>query len=656
MFYMKKRTLIFQLLLIFNLVSFVSVANIIPAQLAKNYEYLDAKISPNGKHLALTIVKDGSAKLAVVTTNDFRPVGGADFGRRQSVGEVFWATDKRLVIKVLVDEPWRDQDVYRGELYAVNIDGKSGELIYGYRSVDTQAGTRLSKKEAIVGWAEIISLLPDDDKHILISSTPFTTGRASKATIHKLNVFSGELSGRITGAPAFDMDFFADAKGNLISAVGLDSLYQTHAYLYEPKTRTWTNIKKADWVFGNAFSTVAIDEKKESLYYLDNLNQDTSGLFKMNLKTGKRESIYTNDNVSITNVSRTTDLSSVYAVRVDDGYPQYMMLDAEKKEATLFAKFTQSFAGYSIYITSHSDDQRYWVISAKSDVVPTSFYLYDAKKNQYSLLFANLPELDKNKLSSSIPIKFEASDGAVLSAYITYPTGVDETVAVPLVTLVHGGPNARDYWKFDPELQLLASQGYAVLRVNYRGSTGYGRKHMSGSEKQWGARVQQDIIEATQWVIQQGGIQQDKVCIMGGSFGGYSAVQSATLAPDLFKCVVAVAGVYDLEMMFDEGDIPRIIYGKEFLIKQLGTDRALMRKYSPVHNVHKLKASLLIAHGKKDERVPIAHAFALKEELNKQGKKYDWFVKDAEGHGFFDEQNRTEYFEKVVEFLAKELK
>jgi dipeptidyl aminopeptidase/acylaminoacyl peptidase len=167
----------------------------------------------------------------------------------------------------------------------------------------------------------------------------------------------------------------------------------------------------------------------------------------------------------------------------------------------------------------------------------------------------------------------------VLSAYITYPTGVDETVAVPLVTLVHGGPNARDYWKFDPELQLLASQGYAVLRVNYRGSTGYGRKHMSGSEKQWGARVQQDIIEATQWVIQQGGIQQDKVCIMGGSFGGYSAVQSATLAPDLFKCVVAVAGVYDLEMMFDEGDIPRIIYGKEFLIKQLGTDRALMRKY-----------------------------------------------------------------------------
>ncbi len=172
-------------------------------------------------------------------------------------------------------------------------------------------------------------------------------------------------------------------------------------------------------------------------------------------------------------------------------------------------------------------------------------------------------------------------------AYITYPAGVDETVAIPLVTLVHGGPNARDYWNFDSEVQLLASQGYAVLRVNYRGSSGYGWEHMSGSKNQWGGRVQQDIIEATRWVIQQGGIEQDKVCIMGGSFGGYSAVQSAALAPDLFKCVVAVAGVYDLEMMFDEGNIPRIIYGKEYLIEQLGTDKALMRQYSPVHNVDK---------------------------------------------------------------------
>lgn len=167
--------------------------------------------------------------------------------------------------------------------------------------------------------------------------------------------------------------------------------------------------------------------------------------------------------------------------------------------------------------------------------------------------------------------------------------------------------------------------------------------------------MQQDIIEATQWVIQQGGIKQDKVCIKGGSFGGYSAVQSAALAPDLFKCVVAVAGVYDLEMLFNGSNIPRIIYGEKYLIEQLGMDKALMRTYSPVHNVAKLKASLLIAHSKKDEQVPFKHALALKEELDRQGKKYAWFVKNSEGHGLFDEQNRTEYFETVVKFLAKEL-
>lgn len=186
--------------------------------------------------------------------------------------------------------------------------------------------------------------------------------------------------------------------------------------------------------------------------------------------------------VSITSVSRTTDLSSVYAVKLMT-VNLNIMLEAEKVEAKLFAKFAKSFAGYSIYITSSSVDERYWVISAKRDVSPTAFYLYDAKKDNYSLLFGNLPKLDKTKLSTSIPVKFEASDGAMISAYITYPVGVDETFAVPLVTLVHGGSNVRDYWNFDFEVQLLASQGYAVLRVDYRGLSGYGRKHMSGSEK-----------------------------------------------------------------------------------------------------------------------------------------------------------------------------
>ena len=171
-----------------------------------------------------------------------------------------------------------------------------------------------------------------------------------------------------------------------------------------------------------------------------------------------------------------------------------------------------------------------------------------------------------------------------------------------------------------------------------------------------GDRVQQDIIDGTKWVISQGGIKQDKVCIMGASFGGYSALQSATLAPDLFKCVVGNAGVYDIEMMFEEGDIPRILWGKSYLESQLGNDKELMRKHSPVHNVAKLKAPVLIAHGEKDVRVPIEHAEALRDAMDKHGKKYEWFVKESESHGFHDVGNRTEYFEKVIQFLAKHLK
>lgn len=630
-------------------------AKISPADLAKDYQYYGAEISPDGKHIALTILgNDGKRKLAVVKSDDFSSVGGADFGKIQEVGDVYWVNNKRLVIEVLQFRPWLEQPGYFGELFAVDFDGGRGELIYGYRAGEDQVGSKVKKKSAVYGWANIINLLPDNEDEILISSEPWTTGNASVATVHRLNVESGKMSRIVAGGPVYSARFVSDEDGNVKVASGRDSNFNRRVFMFDQDEDDWNEVPTSE--FGEGYYPLSVDESGKSLYFLDDAGQDKEGLFKLDLETGKRTHIYTDEKVDITNVTFSSDGSRVYALRTDPGYPTYLMFSNATEEAKLFKYFLSKFPGYKVNITSRSDDENLWMIYASNDTSAGGFYLYNKKQDSFKLLFANMTHLNRAELSESIPIEFPASDGQLIPGYITYPAGIPETQSVPLVTLVHGGPQSRDYWSFDPEVQLLASQGYAVLRVNFRGSIGYGNKHFSGSVKQWGDRVQQDIIDGTKWVISQGGIKADKVCIMGGSFGGYSAVQSATLAPDLFKCVVGNAGVYDIQMMFEEGDIPRILWGKKYLESQLGTDPELMKKYSPVHNVEKLKAPVLIAHGEKDVRVPIEHAEALRDAMEKHGKNYEWFVKETETHGFYDEQNKIEYFEKVAEFLAKHLK
>ena len=624
-----------------------------PSDFAKDFEYQAAKISPDGKHIAMAILKEGKRRLLVVRSDNFKAVGGANFGKKQEVGEYYWANNERIVMQVWVSEPWREEPFYYGELYAVDLDGSRGKLIYGHRAGEMQTGSNLKKKESTYGWAQIINLLPENEKEILISSTPMSTTGEGIPTVHRLNIYSGRMSQTVAGGPVLNAEFITDGQGALKLALGTDADYQKHVYRYTEE-KEWEAVPTDE--FGGGYYPLTFDKSGKSLLFVDDKDNDIEGLYKLDLATGKKTLLYRDKQVDITDVEFNLDRSNVYAVRVDPDYPTYVMLDSESEEGKMFKFLLSMFPGYKVNITSRSQDGNLWMIYASNDRSAGAFYLYDKPNNKFTPLFANLSHLAQNTLSESIPIKFEASDGAVINGYITYPASVPETESVPLVTLVHGGPMARDYWSFDREVQLLAAQGYAVLRLNFRGSTGYGVDFLAGSEGQWGGRVQQDIIEGTQWVIAQGGIKRDKVCIMGASFGGYSAVQSATMAPDLFRCVVGVAGVYDIQMMFEEGDIPKRRWGQSFLESQHGTDVELMKRYSPVHNVDKLKAPVLIAHGEKDVRVPIEHAEALREAMDKHGKSYEWYVKDTETHGFYGEQNRIEFYQKVSQYLAKYLK
>ncbi len=311
--------------------------------------------------------------------------------------------------------------------------------------------------------------------------------------------------------------------------------------------------------------------------------------------------------------------------------------------------------GGALRITSKTKDGKLWVVHRYADTNPGEYFLFDLEREQLKRLFYSMPDLINQVMSPMIPFTFKSFDGMQLHGYFT--EGVGQKERKPLIINVHGGPHGtRDRWQFDPEVQLLASKGYSVLQVNYRGSGGYGTEYQNAGYLQWGDAIQQDIIAATKWAIAEKKAMPDNICIMGGSFGGYSAVQSAILAPELFQCVVAVAGVYDLNLMKSSGDIPLKSYGIAYLEQVLGTDAEQLWQYSPVNHVTKLKAPILLAHGKHDKRAPIIQAERLKAALDEAGKQYQWLEFNDEMHGFYSPYNREIYYRNLLNFLEQHLR
>ena len=652
--------------LCFVCILFISSAysQVIPSgDFAKDYEYLSVKLSPDGSKLGVVMKIDGKRRLATLNVSNFETLGGIDFGDRGEVGNFHWVNNERLVIELWQRKSWLEQGENLGELFAINYDGSNSDLIYGYRAGEERRSSRIKKKEATRGWAEIVNVLPNDEKHILISSTSMTDrfgyqpnvasieDFGNYPTVHKLNVYTGKLYRASARAPVPFTQFITTKDGELAFAIGTDEKSYNRSYRYID--REW--VEMTDEI-GSAFLPLVLDDSGDQLLFIDNLNQDKAGLYSLDLKSGKRSTIYVDENVDIEQVNFNADRSSAYAVRIDDGFPTYVMFNDSGKEAALFKAFLATFPGYKINVVSRSEDLSKSILHISNDVDPGSYYLFDSAENKLQFLFANLSNLDAKKMAQSTPISFSSFDGTKVHGYITYPINMDNKQKVPLVTLVHGGPHGiRDYWAFDREVQMLAAQGYAVLRVNYRGSGGYGAKFLASGYKQWGGAIQKDIIAGTQWALEQGKIDAAKVCIMGASFGGYSAVMAATLAPDLFKCAVANAGAYDLQMMLEQGDIPDLLYGSALLEHYIGSNEAKLVEFSPVHNVEKLKAKVFIAHGERDKRVPFAQAQGLKKALDKHNKPYVWFTKRTESHGFFDQGNRKDYYEQVSKFLATHL-
>jgi acetyl esterase/lipase len=317
-------------------------------------------------------------------------------------------------------------------------------------------------------------------------------------------------------------------------------------------------------------------------------------------------------------------------------------------------------------ISLPSEGNSPWVlVQAQSDVKPMQAYAYHRASKRLVRLGGTLSGLDSAQLGLMRFERVKARDGLMIPTYLTLPrqtpAGKDKPAQPPpMVVLVHGGPWARGMsWRFDPEVQFLASRGYAVLQPEFRGSTGFGRRHFEAGWRQWGLAMQDDVTDALRWAIQQGHADPKRICIAGASYGGYAALMGLVREPQLFRCAVNWLGVTDPMLFFEVrwSDITREFktYGAARLIGDPQTEAEHFKTISPLHQAKRIQAPVLMAYGEWDLRVPLIHGEKLRDALKDHNRQVEWIVYPEEGHGWSRVETQRDFWRRVEAFLARHL-
>jgi dipeptidyl aminopeptidase/acylaminoacyl peptidase len=309
---------------------------------------------------------------------------------------------------------------------------------------------------------------------------------------------------------------------------------------------------------------------------------------------------------------------------------------------------------FAIQSRTHGDDR--WIVEYVEDRNPVAYYLYDRSTRTGRLLFTTRPALAEHTLAAMEPISFEARDGLTVHGYLTLPAGVDAS-ALPLVLNVHGGPWHRDTWGYDPEAQWFANRGYACLQVNFRGSTGYGKRFLNAGNREWGGRMHDDLVDAVRWVVGRGVADPSRIAIYGGSYGGYAALVGATFTPELFRCAVDIVGPSNL-ITFIETIPPYWSSYLAMLHDRVGnpdSDAEFLRSRSPLTHVDRIRIPLLIAQGANDPRVKQSESEQIVAVMRDKGIDHEYLLFPDEGHGFAKPANRLRFYAAAERFLARHL-
>jgi len=432
--------------------------------------------------------------------------------------------------------------------------------------------------------------------------------------------------------------------------------------VFKPSGGDWTLSEKIPAEDALTTEPVGFDKTGKTLYQVDSRGRNTAGLFAINVETNEKKLLAEDAKADASGTLVDPKTHTVQAVAFTYERQHWTILDAAIRADM---DYLGSVADGEINVSSRSQDDNHWIVAYVMDNGPVSYYHYDRPAKKAKFLFTNRRKLEGLPLAKMHPVVIKSRDGMDLVSYLSIPAWADKKAnghpeqPLPLVLNVHGGPWARDDWGFDPEHQWLTNRGYAVLSVNFRGSTGLGKKFINAANMEWAGTMHNDLLDAVAWAVHEKIADPAKVAIYGGSYGGYATLVGLTYTPDTFCCGVDIVGPSNLITLLNS--IPP--YWKPMLdmfTSRVGDHRTeegkkLLMERSPLNKVENIKKPLLIAQGANDPRVKQAEADQIVAAMQQKNIPVTYVLFPDEGHGFARPENRTAFYAVVEEFLAKQL-
>ncbi len=616
----------------------------------KRDDFADIKISPEGDFFAATVPMEDRTALAILRRSDNKVVGSFVPPTKNHAVDFNWVNRDRVLISLA--EKWGALDEPRltGELFAINADGGRGELLVGYRVESNGPGTRIQPKKVEDVAAFLIDELPQDDRNVLVSIRPFKADAFTR--VDRLDVQSGRRQ-TVALSPVREADFVSDSAGQIRFAHGAGTDNVSKLYYRQGSGDTWKLVND-EAVTGRVELALGFSADGALAYLLSQQPQGPNAIVSWDPQSGKRTTVLRDPQVDPSRVIvRPGTAIPVGALFLGDT-PRTRFFDESSADARLYRSLEAAFGGDAVFITSSTRDGKQLMIQAWSGQNPGDFFIFNNDTKNADHVISRSSWVEPAKAAKVTPIALKARDGLDLHGFLTVPAGTSGT-RLPLVVMPHGGPfGIFDTASYDSETQLLAAAGYAVLQVNFRGSGNYGRSFRQAGAGQWGRAMQDDVTDATRWAIEQGHADPSRICIYGASYGAYAALMGAAREAALYKCAAGYVGVYDLPMMFTRGDTQESKSGQTYLKDWLG-DPQKLAAVSPVNLAAQIKVPVFLAAGGEDERAPILHSRRMEEALKKAGVPVETLYYSSEGHGFYTDPHRREYYTKLLAFLSRHI-
>jgi dipeptidyl aminopeptidase/acylaminoacyl peptidase len=588
-----------------------------------NPERADPQISPDGTQIGYLAPLDGVLNVFIRTLGktDDRAVT-AD--KHRGIRNFLWQYDNQHILyaqDVGGDENWR--------LYQTEIASKKTKDLTPYEKVRVDIVAYESRFPDTI----LVQMNQRDPKVFDVHRVDLKTGKVELDTQNPGDVAGWQADNALQIRAA---QVTTDDGGTIVR-------------VRDDNKSPWRELIKwgPDETFGgvNGFSP---DNK--ALLVTTSLDVNAARLLEIDLATGKRKVITEDPQFDVSRTIHNPKTNALEAVSYSKQRTEYVFIDPKMKAD--FETLHKVRKGDIADLSQNLDDNK-WIVGFMSDDAPEYWYLYDRAKQQATLLFSNRPQLERYTLAGMQSIEFTARDGMKLYGYLTIPAGM-EAKGLPMVEFVHGGPWGRDQWGFNRYAQWLANRGYAVLQINFRGSTGYGKQYVNAGDRQWAGTMHTDLLDGKDWAAKQGIADSAKVCIMGGSYGGYATLAGVAFSPDAFACGVDIVGPSNLNTLLKS--IPP--YWSTFLAtfhKRMGDSEAMLKEQSPLFKADQIKAPLLIGQGANDPRVNKAESDQIVAAMRKNDKPVEYYVFPDEGHGFARPTNNMAFNAVSEEFLAKYL-